>query len=126
MDMKKTGGFVAVTIFLVLFSAFFITATVKSQSREEIKLSEEYFQQLEKAYVREMREYLNEAGFTDSGVMLTRTVFDDGSREYQIAIHNRRFDSLTEAERMNLIQELERKAFHEENCSFVHYLTGNA
>ncbi|MGN1147831.1 MAG: hypothetical protein ACI4TB_05375, partial [Lachnospiraceae bacterium] len=126
MDMKKTGSFVAVTIFLVLLSAFFITGTVKSQSKEEMKLSEEYFHQLEKEYVKEMREYLNEAGFTDSGVMLTRTVFEDGSREYQVAIHNSRFDSLAEAERMNLIQELEKKVFKEENCSFAYYLTGNA
>lgn len=123
--MKKTGGYVAATVLLVLISAFCVAGTVKSQGREE-PLSEQYYLELEREYVKSMRAYLNEAGFADSGVMLTRTVYEDGSREYHITIHHSRFDRLTEAEKESLLQILREKAFEEPHCSFVHSLTGNA
>lgn len=124
--MKKTGNFVIATVVLVLVTVFCTAGTVYSKEKEERKVSEAYYRELEREYVKELRKYLNEAGFTDSGVMLTRTVYEDGSREYHVTVHNRRFDRLTEAEKESLMQELLEKAFTEENCSFVHSLTGNA
>ena len=122
--MKKIG-FGVVTVLLVLIIAFSVTSTVKSQSREALTVNEAYFQVLEKEYVAVMREYLNEEGFTNSGVMLTRTVFEDGSREYQIAVHHSRITDLSEIEQTKLTEALLEKAFVEENCRFVCQLTGN-
>lgn len=124
--MKRTAGFIAITVLLVLVSAFCITETVKSQSSKDMEISEEYYRQAEKQYVKEMREYLGEAGFSNSGIMLTRTVFADGSREYRITVHNSRFDNLKQEEKEELIDALKQRAFQEENCSFAHSLEGNA
>lgn len=124
--MKKFIGFVTVTVLLVFVTAFSITGVAKCQSREDMEIAESYYQQLEQEYVKEMREYLTAQGFLNSGVMLTRTVYEDGSRECHISIHNGRFDRLTEAQKADLILALSEKAFKEENCSFVYFLTGNA
>lgn len=124
--MKKTIGFTVVTIFLVLVTALSVAGVAKCQSSEDMKINESYYQELEQEYVKTMREYLDEAGFLNSGVMLTRTVCEDGSRECHISIHNGRFDSLTEEEKEALIRALSEKAFEEEHCSFVYSLTGNA
>lgn len=121
----KRAGFAVGTVLLIFIIAFSVTSTVKSQSREELAANETYFRVLEKEYVTAMRDYLNEAGFQNSGVMLTRTVFEDGSREYQIAIHHSRIAGLSEAEQEELTEVLLEKAFIEENCSFVCCLTGN-
>lgn len=121
----KRVGFAVGTVLLVFVIAFSVTSTVKSQSKEELAANEAYFQVLEKEYVTAMRDYLNEAGFRNSGVMLTRTVFEDGSREYQIAIHHSRIIGLSGAEQKALKEELLEKAFTEENCSFVCCLTEN-
>lgn len=117
--MMKRIGFGVVTVLLVLIIAFSVTSTVKSQSREALTVNEAYFQILEKEYVAVMREYLNEEGFQNSGVMLTRTVFEDGSREYQIAVHHSRIVDLSEIEQAKLTEALLEKAFEEENCRFV-------
>ncbi|MED9903994.1 MAG: hypothetical protein UFG06_07405 [Lachnospiraceae bacterium] len=122
----KTGRFVVTTVLLVLITAFLAAGTVKSQSRDAVKENENYYLKLEREYVRIMREYLNEAGFENSGVMLTRTVWEDGSREYRITVHNSRFLNMTEEEKAALAGELEEKAFQEQNCSFIHSFTGNA
>lgn len=122
----KTGRFVVTTVLLVLITAFLITGTVKSQSRDEAKANEKYYLPLEREYVRTIREYLNEAGFANSGVMLTRTVWEDGGREYFITVHNSRFSGLTKEEKAALADQLEEKSFDEANCSFTHFIIGNA
>lgn len=124
--MKKTVCFVGATILLIFTTAFCVAGTVQSQSSKKMKLHESYYQQLEQEYVEEMREYLTDEGFINCGIMLTRTVCEDGSRQYQVTIHNSRFDRLTVAEKAVLQKDLEERAFAEENCFFTHSLTGNA
>lgn len=126
MNMKKMTGFIFMTVMLVLVSAFCITGTVMSQSTQAAAENEAYFLSLERAYVKEMRQYLQDAGFRNTGVMLTRTIDEDGVREYEATIHNSRFDRLTEEERAALVQELAGLAFEEEKCSFTYSLEGNA
>ncbi len=122
----KTGKFVFITFLLIVITAFLTVGTVKSQSKQEIKNSEAYYTEMEHEYIKVIRDYLREEGYANSGVMLTRTVWEDGRREYHITIHNSRFEKLEEEEKENLTKELREKAFIEDNCSFVHSLTGSA
>lgn len=124
--MKKTIGYIGVTVLLVLVIAFSMAGVAKCQSVEDIKLTESYFTQLEQEYVKQVREYLTEEGFVNSGVMLTRTIYEDGSRECLVTIHHSRFDGLTSQQKEELICALLEKAFKEGQCSFVYSLTGNA
>ncbi len=124
--MKKKIAFWGFTCFLVLVTALSVAGVAKCQSMEELTRQEAYYSRLEEEYVATLRAYLNEIGYRDSGVMLTRTVFEDGSRECSIVIHNRRFDRLSGEEKEALTEELAGMAFAAERCAFRFSLTGNA
>ena len=124
--MKRISKFTYACCLLLLISFCCVAGVERTLGKEEERGREEYYRQLEREYVEQLREYLNEAGFLNSGIMLTRTVTENGSREYQVAIHNSGFDRLSEEEKQILLRELAAGVFVEENCSFQHLLTGNA
>lgn len=124
--MKKTVCFIGATILFVLTTAFCVVGTVQSQSNKKMQLAESYYQQMEDGYVDELRAYLTEEGYINCGIMLTRTVFEDGTREYQVVIHHNRFGKLDDTEVRALKEAVEEKAFEEEGCSFYCLIKGNA
>lgn len=124
--MKKTVSFIGITVLLILTTAFCVAGTVQSQSSRDIQQAEAFYRELEDDYVEEIRAYLTEAGYVNSGIMLTRVVFEDGRREYQLAVHNGRFARLTEEETEALATALEEKAFSKDGCSFQCLVKGNA
>lgn len=124
--MKKTISFIGVTVLLVLTTAFCVVGTVQSQSRGNVQVEESFYQQLEDGYVKEIRAYLTEEGYVNCGVMLTRTVYEDGTREYQLVVHNSRFAGLTGEETTALAKEMVDKAFTADGCSFNCLVKGNA
>lgn len=124
--MKKTVGFVVVTIILMLTIFMLATQTVQSSNYDDMKEIEAYYRVLEKEYLTEVRGYLNDEGLINCGVMITRVVKEDGSREYTVTIHHSRLDKFSEEEKVELVEELSGLAFEGENCSFTYSLTGNA
>lgn len=122
--MKKveigTSGFWALTVLLVLVSAFCITGTVMSQSNSQEREVEIYYRALEKQLVCDTREYLNESGFRNSGVTLTRVVDENGMREYTMTVHHGKIDRMDENARQILKEELSQLVFAEANCTFYH------
>ncbi len=115
----ETIGFWVLTLCLVLVSAFFITGTVLSGSNKDERQLGLYYREQEQQLVRDTRNYLNESGFTNSGVTLT-SVIDNGMREYTITIHHDKIHRMDETEREILKAELATFVFAEENCSFSH------
>lgn len=124
--MRGNAVFITAVMVLLLISAVCIAGTAKLQNGSAKRAEEARYMQLEREYVREMQTILNTEGFINSGVMLTRTVYEDNSREYHIAIHHGRFDSLSIGEKEALVEELKSAVFEEEDCSFIYSLTGNA
>ena len=118
MNSAKNITFIAATIILVLCSAFFITKTVQGQSDTDVLEKEGYYQALEQEYVSEIREYLNEQGFLNSGVTLTRVVDEQGSRDYQVTLHHKYLEMLSEEERQAIFEEIEGMAFGADGCIF--------
>lgn len=119
--MKRGGaGFVLLTVFLVLFSAFCIGGTVISQSEIGERELENYYREQEKELVQEVRDYLQQAGFQNSGVMLTRVVDGDGSREYTLTVHHSKIDKMDDVSRESLGRALETLDFTADNCTFYH------
>ena len=114
----KDVTFTVVTIILVICSAFFITKTVQGQSNTDVAAKEGYYQALEQEYVNEIRTYLDEQGFLNSGVMLTRVVDEQGSREYQVTLHHKYLEKLSEEERQAIFKEIEGMAFGADGCIF--------
>lgn len=119
---RKAGsvGFVAATVILVLVAALSFGGTVSSRTDFEREELERYYMEQEKQLGEDVREYLNERGFRDSGVMVTRVVNGDGRREYTVTVHHGRIDTMTEEERTSLAGELALLDFADEKCTFCH------
>lgn len=114
----KNMVFIATTIVLILCSAFFITKTVCGQVDEDVIASEKYYRVQEQEYVREIRSYLNEQGFENSGVTLTRIVDEQGNREYQITLHHEYLEKMPAEEREDIFEEIKALAFEVNGCIF--------
>lgn len=120
--MRRTGSFrfAAATIIFVLIAAFSFAGTVMSRTDFSDAELEGYYREREEQLVRDTRAYLNEQGYFNSGVTLTRVVEEDGSREYTVTVHHGQIDRMTEEERMALSQNLAVFTFEDDNCTFYH------
>lgn len=114
------AGFVAVTVILVLVTAFFCVETVMSSPGINSRNQEGYYLAKEQELTEDVRALLGREGFENSGVMVTRVVEEDGSRLYTVSVHHRRLDALDEEEREQLLRQLESLTFGDDNCSFRH------
>lgn len=79
---------------------------------------ENYYRERERQLVEDTREYLGQQGYENSGVMLTRVVDMDGSREYTLSIHHGRITDLSEEEREQLADRLQEITFSDQDCFF--------
>lgn len=116
--MKKSKGFVLVTVLLIVITAFSITGTVKSQSSMGVKIDTEYYEQMEREYVREIKNYLSEQGYESSGVMLTYVSAGGSARKYTVTIHNEKINKLSDSEKAVMKSEILGLAFEAPECTF--------
>ena len=97
-------AFYSTTAVLILIIVLCIGATVKSESRDETRRMENRVQ--EQQLMSDMRQYLNENGYRNSGVTLTYAVEEDGSWDYTFTIHHKKINGMSETEREALSTEL--------------------
>lgn len=105
--MRRMGhGFGLLTLTLILFIVFCAAGTVQGQ--EDIRREEKecWYREREAVLLADTREYLQEAGFLNSGVTLSRTVDEDGSRSYVFTVHHKKIDGMDESRRQALGEEL--------------------
>ncbi len=102
----RTILFIAVTIFLVAVIAFCISGTVMSRTAINNAELENYYRLQEKDLLVQTKAQLNELGYKNSGVTLTRMVDAGGKREYTITIHHGKIDKMSAEERSALIEVL--------------------
>ena len=117
---RRTGSlrFWAVTIILVFVTAFCCAGTVMSRIGFSGQELETYYRERERQLVEDAREYLRQQGYENSGVMLTRVVDADGSREYTLSVHHGRIAALSEEELEQLAEGLREIAFTDQNSVF--------
>lgn len=113
---KRAGnlGFVAVTILLVLLTALCFAGTAASRTTLDSAELEGYYRQQEDRLVSRARSFLEEQGFAYSGVMLTRVVEPNGSREYTLTVHHGEIDRMSAPERDDMAERLAGLAFQDE------------
>ena len=97
-------AFYVTTVVLILIIVLCIGNTVKSESSAETQRIENRYR--ERELLSEMRGYLNDNGFRNSGVTLTYVADADGSVEYTFTIHHKKINEMDEAEREELTREL--------------------
>ncbi len=116
----KNIGFVMTVLALVTVMVFCWTGVAMSRMRVNAQELEVYYQEMEREMVEDARMLLSERGFVNSGVMLTRVIDQDGSRQYTLTVHHGRISRMCEEDRQLLMEELEQIAFEDENCIFFH------
>ena len=112
--------FVFVTVLFVMISAFCMSQTVTGKEDAEAKEQEAFYREQENKLLADTRAFLNQEGYYNSGVTLTRVVDSDGSREYTITIHHSRIDRMDDFEKQELKNALEELVFVSKGCSFCH------
>lgn len=118
--MKRSGKMVVAVVLALAVSIFGVTGTVMGQSNRMIRIEERGYRVLEQEYTAKIKELLIAKGYTNSGVMMTRVVDSDGSRQYTVTVHHDRINSLTEEGRAALWEELEACAFEAPDCTFIY------
>lgn len=97
-------AFYVVTVVLILIIVLCVGGTARSESRDEAQRVENRVQ--EQQLLTDVRQYLKDNGYTNSGVTLTYVTDADGSPEYTFTIHHKRINDMSEEEREALSAEL--------------------
>lgn len=120
MKNRNKSGFAAVVLLLTLVAVYCSAGTVMSRTDLSVQEVEGFYREKEESLVDEVKDFLDGEGFLHSGVMLTRVVTADGSREYTMTVHHGKIDRLDEENRMLLMEELEKMVFEDGDCTFRH------
>lgn len=96
--------FYMTTAMLILIIGLCVGGTVKSESSNETQRIENRVQ--EQHLLTQMRQYLKENGYRNSGVTLTYVTDEDGRCEYTFTIHHKKIDAMSEEEREDFTMEL--------------------
>lgn len=116
----KTAKFVIITMILLLITTFSVTGTVMSQSRGENPIDAQHYRTIENRYIACVRDRLEEQGYKNAGITMTKIVELDGEREYTVLIHHKRINALEESERLMLAETLGNTYFSVEGCDFAY------
>lgn len=106
MLKRKNVLMVMMMIAAMIVICFCITGTVYSKEKQSRKEQEQYYRSVEAAYLSEVREWLGENGYENSGVTMTKVIEEDGSREYTLSVHHHKISNLEEREQVSLKNEL--------------------
>lgn len=118
--MKR--GFGVITVLLVIVIVFCVKGTVFSKENNERAKANRYYAVLEDEYLKETRQLLEEHGYQNCGVTMTRITEADGSREYTVLLHHRKLQKLSAEEKSAVISSLSDMEFNNEICKFFYEL----
>ena len=97
-------AFYVVTIVLILIIVLCVGGTARSESRDEAQRVENRVQ--EQQLLTDVRQYLKDNGYANSGVTLTYVTDADGDPEYTFTIHHKRINDMSKEEREAFSAEL--------------------
>ncbi len=97
---KKT--MVVVTFGLIIILSCVAGIKAKGASNRLNDISNDYYKAIEQSYVKSVRDKLDERGYNNAGISLTKVVDEAGAFEYTVAIHHRRIDRMDEFQRQQL------------------------
>lgn len=104
---RNTKSIVLIVVALVIAVVTFITTSITVTSCKKGAASDNaaYYHQLEQAYVKEARKVMNEQGYFDAGITMTRRMNEAGDRIYTVKVHHNRLNSAS-SEKTNELMEL--------------------
>lgn len=118
--MKKQYLFTLATIILTGIIVFCSVQTVMAQKKTFVLKDSAEVKAQEKEYVNQIKEVLTEEGIYNSGVMMTKVIYEDGARDYTVSIHNSLIQKLSPEERTILEEKLNKVSFPLPGCKVFH------
>lgn len=103
----------AVVAILVLWSI----CGIKANAAEKADNDQMKYQIQENHFVKEIRNCMEEQGYYNSGITLTKLMDIDGSREYKVMVHHSYIDLEDDAEVTNIKEMLGNINFNAENIT---------
>lgn len=88
---------ILVSTLLVMVLALCMGSKALGSEKEE-DFRSDYYRNIEKAYVTSVRNSLDDLGYKNAGITMTRVV-DNGFADYTITVHHGKIDLLDEAHR---------------------------
>ena len=104
---RNTKSIVLIVVALVIAVVTFITTSITVTSCKKGAASDNaaYYHQLEQAYVKEARKVMNDQGYFDAGITMTRRMNEAGDRIYTVKVHHNRLNNAS-FEKTNDLMEL--------------------
>ena len=104
---RNTKSIVLIVVALVIAVVTFITTSITVTSCKKGAASDNaaYYHQLEQAYVKEARKVMNDQGYFDAGITMTRRMNEAGDRIYTVKVHHNRLNNAS-FEKTNELMEL--------------------
>lgn len=120
MRRTWTGGMIwgLAAIILAMAAAIGIAGAVRSHAADMREAQEAYYEQLEREYIGQVRQFLTQQGYRYSGVTLSRTVDEEGLRSYRISVHHSGLDRLEDEALSGMLGQVEEMGFQLPGCSF--------
>lgn len=103
---QRTLLYAAITVLLVLTVSMLRCMEAESRTRAAMLFDNSMYEEKERSFKEEVTSVLQEYDCQSSGVALTRVVDLDGSRQYKLQIHDRRFSLLDETQKTQLCAAL--------------------
>ena len=116
----KRYRFYMLTVMLIFILFSLVTMRVKGQGEVDFAADRELYEQLEDSYTERLKDMLENKGYRNAGISMTKIYQPDGSREYTVQIHHKRINQLSDGEKLLLLNELSAVSFGGENCSVLH------
>ena len=114
--MMRAYRFYIFTIGLVILTFIMMTMSVNATASKRLQHKDEYYEQMEDSYVRELRQELTDSGYRNAGITMTKVFYEDGAREYTVKLHHKRMERLNEKERQDLLENLAQIEFADNEC----------
>lgn len=102
--------YVAMGLAFIISLGMLFSMKLHSQTGERILFDNTQYHEKEKNYRKEIKTVLSEYGLETSGITMTRVVELSGERAYQVAIHNQKFDAISEDTTNSLMEAMDKCA----------------
>lgn len=103
----KHKGTILFLLGMLIIIVFCIFGTMTVNAVRHQKMTDEAYTEFEKTYRDRVRAYMDDLGYKNAGIMLTKVVDCDGKRTYTLEIHHRRFSLLSDEEKSKVITDLQ-------------------
>lgn len=113
--MKKIL-FITSTILFIMISVLCVCTTVQSQEKGKQCIDDEMFDRISKEYEDKLREVLEEAYCTNSGINISYVTNDDGNRNYNVKVHHKLITLMNDQARQELLKQLYQVDFAVSDC----------